>query len=170
MIFTLYHMTGRRYLIGNRSATVVKKINVTPKNGFGCLHFDFELPQDNDIMKKGVPYVNYIEGESIYNATLKNTFQPKYFVDDITTHGNKMMMRCTMDVLQTYSELIKEARATLIKTSNPTERGGIKDPRLSNNTWVHDVAKITYPMYFENNEIFNFDDPAKIMITIKGNK
>lgn len=163
-------MTGERYVLGNRSMTIIKTIKVTPKNEFGSLHFDFEMPQDDEIIKNGIPYVNYLEGDSIYNPTLKRTDQPRYFVDEITTHGNMLRMRCTLDVLQTYSKTIKSAIATLVRTSNPRKTAGIYDPRLSNNTWVYDVAKIIYPMYFEHDDIFNFDDPTKIMITIKGNK
>ncbi len=166
----LRNQTGHKYYMGNFQGTIVKDKEIKPRNDFGSLHIDIELPQDDELIRNGIPLVNYIVCDSFYDSTTGRSFEPRYFIDKITTHGGMMTLYCTLDVLNVYASEIKESKAVLTRTSSPRMSGGTQDPRLSNNTWVYDLAKLIYTMSFENGGFFTYDSPSKVMVTIKGNK
>ena len=147
--------------MGDIQGIQIKSMEVFQKNTFGGLHVTFEFPIDVDIYSDGIPKANYIVSDKSYYGV-----RPQYFIDAISVRGNIMRITATLDVINTYSKQIRKAKAIIRKTSNPDS----STKRLSCNTWVYDVGKIIYPMNFPNTGFFNYDDPAKIMVTIKGNK
>lgn len=140
--------------------TIIKEgVVIKPKNVlFGNLNCTFGLPLDSDIIREGVQKANYIS----VNVTGRTFY---YYIESIDTIGMEMRIKCTLDVIATYSTEIKNAYALKTRCIPQNERKEI----LSNDEWIYDVRKTCYKQEFTG-AAFNYDNPTKIMVTIKGNK
>lgn len=138
--------------------------------------------QPNTINKKLTPLgtinVDLRPELNVHNPTIKIQIPPNmygfnyvyieelckyYFVDNIRYIGGQTyLLTLSLDVLQTYKDVILQSTALIVESDNANRD-------LSINSNVFNVFPKTDILHFPNSKLFD-KDGSIIMVTLKGNK
>lgn len=83
-----------------------------------------------------------------------------YYVDNIEYTHKGLEVTCTVDVLMTYKEQIKQLQATLVYSENAS-------PLISNHETVYNTTPLLEQIKFPNT-VFE-ENGTIVMVTLKGN-
>ena len=98
-----------------------------------------------------------------FNYVYIEDFRKYYFVDKFRyIGGNTYILTLSIDVLQTYKEVILQSTALIVESDNANRD-------LSVNSNVFNVFPKTDILHFPNSKLFD-KEGSIIMVTLKGNK
>lgn len=98
-----------------------------------------------------------------FNYVYLEDFEKYYFVDNFRyVGGNTYLLTLSLDVLQTYKDVILQSTALIVESDTPNRN-------LSVNSNVFNVFPKTDILHFPNSQLFD-KDGSIIMVTLKGNK
>lgn len=144
----LYNYKGQPATI-NKALTPLGTINVALRP---------ELNVHNPTLKIQMPPNMYG-----FNYVYLEDFGKYYFVDNIRYIGGQTyLLALSLDVLQTYKDVILQSTALIVESDNPNRN-------LSVNSNVFNVFPKTDILRFPNSQLFD-KDGSIIMVTLKGNK
>lgn len=144
----LYNYNGQPNTI-NKALTPSGKINVALRP---------ELNVHNPTLKIQIPPDMYG-----FNYVYIDEYKKYYFVDNFRyVGGNTYILTLSLDVLQTYKDVILQSTALIVESDNANRD-------LSVNSNVFNVFPKTEILQFPNSKLFD-KDGSIIMVTLKGNK
>ena len=98
-----------------------------------------------------------------FNYVYIEDFKKYYFVDNFMyLGGNTYLLTLSLDVLQTYKDVILQSTALIVESDNANRD-------LSVNSNVYNVFPKTDILHFPNSKLFD-KEGSIIMVTLKGNK